>query len=175
MSDPITDSAFPLSPRARTRCASASGASTRTSRSGATPSTRRTPSPTSACRCAGRATTPRCASTHLRFTPPFLPPLTLLVPFAAGAGRGRMRFVRQMRPERLGEVQEAREGGWNSRSALRYPLLRQGGQADQEGGKGLIPHLPPDPTAAPPPHHDTNTAPVTRHVHPAKTRHVHNH
>ena len=56
------------------------------------------------------------------------------------------------------------------------PCYDKEAQADQEGAEGgLIPHLPPDPTAAPPPHHDTNTAPVTRHVHPAKTRHVHNH
>ena len=175
LSDPITDFAFHLSRPARTRNASASGASTRTSRGGASPGTRRTPSPTSASRCACRAPTPRYASTHLRFTPPFLPPLTLLVPFAAGTGRGRMRDVRQMRPEQVGEVQKAREGGWNTRSALLAPLRPHGAQADQEGGKGgLIPLFTPDPTAASPPHHDTNT-PVTRHVHPAKTRHVHNH
>ena len=158
LSDPITDFAFPLSPRARTRCASASGARTRTLRTGAPPSTRRTPPPTSACRCASRATTPRCASTHLRFTPPYFPSLTLLVPFAAGAGRGRMRSVRQMRPARLGEVQEAREGGWDTRSALQVPLLQQGDQADQEGGTGgLIPHLPPSLPTRPPPRLPTTT------------------
>jgi hypothetical protein len=78
LSDPITDFAFPLSPRARTRNASASGARTRTSSPGASPSSRRTPSPTRACRCAGRAPALRYASTHLRFTPPYFPPLTLL-------------------------------------------------------------------------------------------------
>ena len=98
------------------------------------------------------------------------------LPLAAGTGRGRMRFVRQMQPELLEALQEAREGGRNSRSALPVPLLHRGGQGDEEGGTGgLIPLFPPDPTAASPPHHDTNTALVTRHVHPAKTRHVHNH
>ena len=149
LSDPITDSAFPLSRRARTRNASASGARTRTSSPGASPSSRRTPTPTRASRCARRAPAPRYASTHLRFTPPYLPTLTLLVPFAAGTGRGRMRDVRQMRSELLVEVQEAREGGWDTRSDLQVPLLRQGGKADQEGDTGgLIPPLPPDPTAA---------------------------
>jgi hypothetical protein len=157
LSDPITDSAFPLSPPARTRNAPASGARTRTSSPGAPPSTRRTPSPTRACRCAGRAPALRYASTHLRFTPPYFPPLTL-VPFAAGTGRGRMRFVRQMRPARLGEVQEAREGGWDTRSALQVPLLQQGDQADQEGGTGgLIPHLPPSLPTRPPPRLPTTT------------------
>ena len=88
LSDPITDSAFPLSPPARTRSASASGARTRTSSPGASPSTRRTPSPTSASRCAGRAPAPRCASTHLRFTPPYFPTLTLLVALRSRNGSG---------------------------------------------------------------------------------------
>ena len=121
-----------------------------------------------------------CSGAEVRIHPPSIhstifsdsdpPP-----PFAAGTDRGRMRSVRQMRPERVEALQDPREGGRLARSVLQA-LLRQGGQTDQEGGKGgLIPLFTPDPTAASPPHHDTNTAPVTRHVHPAKTRHVHNH
>ena len=71
------------------------------------------------------------------------------LPLAAGTGRGRMRFVRQMRPEPVEALQDPREGGWDTRSDLPVPLLHQGGQGDQEGGTGgLIPLFPPDPTAA---------------------------
>ena len=116
-------------------------------------------SPTRASRCARRAPAPRCASTHLRFTPPYFPPLTLLVPFAAGTGRGRMRDVRQMRPELLVRSKKLVRADGTPAPLCQPPATTRSASRSRRSRRRPDPPPPsrPDRRPAAPPRHEHRT------------------